>query len=388
MSSMSQLEVTRGGTPAAGDTRLRRLRGALALIGLVAALGGTTPAWTAPERVAPLAPSAVAPNPGAVAAVEAISIPVSDLDRAVDFYTRVLSFEKVSEQEVAGEPLERLSGVFGLRVRSARLRLGDEWIELREPMTPRGRPVPEDSRSNDAWFQHIAIIVRDMDAAYVRLREFDVEYASTAPQTLPAWNRNAAGIRAFYFKDPDHHALEILWFPPGKGDPKWQRPTDRLFLGIDHTAIVVSDTEASLSFYRDRLGLRVVGGSENHGTEQEHLNNVFGAHLRITTLKAAAGPGIEFLEYLAPRDGRATPAGKTSVDLIDWQTHLTVTSLALLAPTLDGLNRPFTRAAVAQAGGTPRAGTALLVRDPDGHTLQLIEPVSTVSNAGSGDRSR
>jgi catechol 2,3-dioxygenase-like lactoylglutathione lyase family enzyme len=39
--------------------------------------------------------------------------------------------------------------------------------------------------------------------------------------------------------------------------------TGRLFLGIDHTAIVVSDTEASLKFYRDVLGMTVAGESEN-----------------------------------------------------------------------------------------------------------------------------
>src|SRR5204862_6644973 len=123
----------------------------------------------------------------------------------------------------------------------------------------------------------------------------------------PDWNKNAAGIQAFYFADPDGHPLEILQFPADKGPPKWHRATDRLFLGIDHTAIVVSDTEASLRFYRDRLGLKVVGGSENYGTEPEHLNNVFAARLRITTLHAGAGPGIELLESLSPRGGRPAP---------------------------------------------------------------------------------
>src|SRR3712207_7016443 len=51
--------------------------------------------------------------------------------------------------------------------------------------------------------------------------------------------------------------------------------------------------------------LAVAGASENYGTEQEHLNNVRGARLRITSLRAPRGGiGVEFLEYLAPRDGR------------------------------------------------------------------------------------
>ena len=101
----------------------------------------------------------------------------------------------------------------------------------------------------------------------------------------------------------------------GKGDARWHKKADRLFLGIDHTAIVVADTEASLAFYRDRLGLKVAGESENHGTEQEHLSNVFGARLRITTLRATKGPGIELLEYLTPRDGRPTPPDSRANDL-------------------------------------------------------------------------
>ena len=85
--------------------------------------------------------------------------------------------------------------------------------------------------------------------------------------------------------------------------------TDKLFLGIDHTAIVISDTDASLRFYRDVLGLQVVGESENYGPEQERLNNVFGARLRITSLRAASGPGVEFLEYLAPARWPSVSAG-------------------------------------------------------------------------------
>src|SRR4051812_21280628 len=209
-----------------------------------------------------------------VTAVESVGITVSDLDRSVAFYTDVLSFEKVSEFEVDGPEYEHLTGVFGVRMRVARMRLGDEFLELTEYLAPKGRAIPEDSRSNDRWFQHVAIITSDMDAAYPQLRSHKVQRASSGPQRLPDWNRNAAGIRAFYFRDPDGHPLEILQFPPGKGAAKWHRASGNLFLGIDHTAIVVGDTDSSLRFYRELLGMRVVGESENYGTEQAHLNNV------------------------------------------------------------------------------------------------------------------
>src|SRR5712671_2418031 len=259
-------------------------------------------------------------NSALVDGVDAIGITVSDIDRAVDFYSKVLTFEKVSDTEVAGETYEHLQGVFGLRMHVVRMRLGDEYIELTEYLAPKGRSLPVDAHSNDRSFQHIAIIVSDMDKAYRWLRQNKVEHASPGPQRLPEWNKNAAGIWAFYFKDPDGHPLEILQFPPDKGLDKWHRPSDKMFLGIDHTAIVVGDTNSSLKFYRDVLGMRVAGESENCGTEQEHLNNVFGARLHITSLRAASGPGIELLEYLAPRDGRPFPVDERSNDIVHRQT--------------------------------------------------------------------
>lgn len=309
-----------------------------------------------------------------VRGVALVGMTVDDMDRSVEFYTNVLHFRAVSDVEVAGEDYERLFGVFGLRARVVRMTLGEETIELVDYLTPGGRPAPEDSRSNDLWFQHIAIVVSDMAEAYTWLRENRVAHASTGPQRLPDWNPNAGGIEAFYFKDPDGHVLEVIRFPRGKGDPRWHRSTDRLFLGIDHTAIVVSDTEASLRFYRDVLGLRVAGESENYGPEQEHLNNVFGARLRITALRAPSGPGIEFLEYLAPSDGRPRPTGAAANDLIHWRTSLVVRDAAALVETLanesGGLVSPG-----AITLPDPRLGyiRAVHTLDPDGHALQLVE---------------
>lgn len=317
----------------------------------------------------------------AVTAVEAIGITVSDMDRALDFYTQVLPFTKTSEVEVAGEAYEHLQGVFGLRMRVARLQLGDEFIELTDYLAPEGRPIPVDMRSNDHWFQHIAIVVSDMDKAYAHLRKHNVQHASTGPQQIPDWNKAAAGIRAFYFRDPDGHHLEIIYFPVGKGDPKWQSKgqgangKNELFLGIDHTAIVVSNTEESLKFYRDLLGLKVAGESENYGTEQEHLNNVFGARLRISGLRAAQGPGIEFLEYLAPRDGRPTPNDIRANDLMHWQTTLFVSNVDAMLQRLRNFNASFISpaAAVTIPKATLGFQKGLLVRDPDGHAMRVVE---------------
>jgi catechol 2,3-dioxygenase-like lactoylglutathione lyase family enzyme len=313
-------------------------------------------------------PLCFAESAAPITAVDSVAVTVSDMDRAVEFYSQVLTFQKVADREIAGDSYEHLFGVFGLRLRAVRMRLGDEYLELLQFLVPRGRPIPVDSHSNDQWFQHVAIIVSDMNAAYARLQSFKVGYASSGPQRLPDWNPNAGGIEAFYFRDPDGHTLEVLAFPTGKGLAKWHAHDGRLLLGIDHTAIVVADTDASLRFYRDVLGLRIAGSSENYGTEQEHLNNVFGARLRITSLRAEHGPGIELLEYLAPRTGRPLPADTQPDDLWYWQINLCTAALATLETSLHLVHAPLLAAHPIELTGAQLGWQAgQITRDPDGH---------------------
>jgi len=309
-----------------------------------------------------------------ISAVDAVNLTVSDVDRAVDFYSRVLRFEKVSDAQVTSETYERLEGVLGVRMRRVRMRLGDEYIQLTEYLAPKGRPIPVDARSNDRSFQHVAIIVSDMDKAYAWLRQNKVEHASSGPQRLPDWNKNAAGIRAFYFKDPDGHPLEILEFPADKGLKKWHRKSDELFLGIDHTAMVVEDTDSSLKFYRDLLGLYVAGESENYGVEQEHLNNVFGAHLRITSLRSQSGPGVELLEYLAPRSGQPYPADERANDIVHCQTEVVTSDAQAAAQKFISVHTKFVSSGVVtESDGQWGFRRGFLVRDPDGHAILIEE---------------
>jgi catechol 2,3-dioxygenase-like lactoylglutathione lyase family enzyme len=345
-------------------------------IGLALALGFVGAAIAsvafaqAPASLAAGAPDARDPRPIA-RAIDGVGFTVSDMDRAIAFYSRVLTFETVSDTEIAGEALEHVTGVFGARARVVRMKLGDEQMELTEYLAPRGRPIPVDSRSQDRWFQHVAIIVSNMDSAYARLRRNRVQHASTGPQRLPDWNPNAGGIKAFYFKDPDGHTLEILEFPPGKGLAKWHRPSNALFLGIDHTAIVSGNTDASLAFYRDVLGMTVVGTSENYGTEQEHLNNVFGARLRITAVRAMAGPGVELLEYLAPTDGRPYPLDEKANDLVHWQTIVRTVDADAAASALRAARVRFVSPGAVTLGESAKG---MLVRDPDGHAVLVASP--------------
>jgi len=272
--------------------------------------------------------------------VRSVSLNVADLAASKDFFTKTLEFES--------------SGRF--------LRAGSEQVELQA--RPEGRRLPADSKSNDLWFQHLAIVVSDMDRAWARLEAAGVKPVSVGgPQTIPLSNPAAGGIRACYFRDADGHNLEIIWYPPGKGQPRWQTAPGKLVLGIDHTAIAVSNTARSVNFYRGILGFDVSGESLNFGPEQEALSGVPGARVRITGLRGADGPGIEFLEYLEPRSGRPFPADARPTDLLRWEIVLKARRLGPLASRLRA-------AGVTVLADEPKT---LVVQDPDGHALRLIE---------------
>ena len=274
-----------------------------------------------------------------------------------------------------GAPTSSWRACSASRMRVVRLRLGRRVLQLTEYLAPRGRPAPADSRSNDRWFQHVAIIVSDMDSAYARLRRNKVQHASTGPQLLPKTIPNAAGIRAFYFRDPDGHPLEVLQFPPDKGDPKWHAPSDRLFLGIDHTAIVVSDTRASLAFYRDVLGLP--GGGREHelrhraGAPEQRARRPAPHHRPARPGR----PGDRVSRV--PEPARRPALSRRRARRTTWCTGRprcgSPTPAAAAAAVRRGRFRLVSPAPVELPDTALGFRRGVLVRDPDGHAVQLVE---------------
>ncbi|NYF90140.1 VOC family protein [Tunturiibacter empetritectus] len=304
-----------------------------------------------------------------VTSVDCPSISMVSLDRAITFYTKVLDFHLVKMEDSSSSA--RLAPAMPPKAaaRTAKLSLGDECLDITEYSSPKGKPFPDDSRANDLWFEHIAIVVSNMNEAYERLKVAHVRFVSNIPQTLPVWNKEAGGISAFYFRDLDGHYLELIHFPSGKGQQKWQMPSKKTFLGIDHTAIAVSDTQRSIAFYRDKLHFRVAGSSENYGEEQEHLSGVFNAHVLITSLRAESGIGIELLDYVTPTSGRPIPSNLHVSDVARWQIPLEVSPGSSSVKKIDEFpNTHWIK--VSDRDGTDREATWM--NDPDGHLLELI----------------
>lgn len=302
------------------------------------------------------------------------AITVSHLEAALRFYTEILPFRPVRQFSLTDPALPQLlGGEFGGPIRVAELRLGEEAIQLWHYPEQPGRSVPAASRSNDAWFQHVAIVVTDMTAAYAAL-EGKVTEVSRGPQRLPASLPHAAGIEAFYFNDPDGHVLELIYFPAGKGDPRWQSADLPLFAGIDHTAIGTDRTDEALHVYQDLLGLQLAGQGINYGEEQSRLNNVPDARLLISTLQAERGIGLELLDYLRPGTGRPYPADSQPWDLWHWHTPIQVADARAVYDRLRAAgHRLISADVVALAATALGVSRGFLVRDPSGHALLIYE---------------
>ena len=285
-----------------------------------------------------------------------VSLTVHDLARMEDFYCAAFGFVRVAGGELS-QALLRVLGAPDATARASLLRLGTEHLELVQ-FDPPGRPYPTGSTARDPWFQHIAIVVADMNAAYERVHRLPISPITRGgPQRLPP---STGCVVAFKFRDPESHPLELIRFPPGSGNPVWQEPAQQLFLGFDHSAIVVADAALSEQFYTSRLGLSEHSRSVNRGPEQERLDGLALDSVDVVGLApaATATPHLELLGYHV--DGMGTT----------W-THTAVEDVAS-ARLVFGVDRlPAGEGARVEDG----CG-ALQLLDPDGHRLLLVGPLA------------
>jgi catechol 2,3-dioxygenase-like lactoylglutathione lyase family enzyme len=303
------------------------------------------------------------------AAIDRITLVVSDLDRAEGDYASTFGCS-VEERGAIDLALTRVLCVRQARGRRSLLRLGRERIELLEFTDSTGSPYPPGSTSTDLWFQHIAIVVGDMRQAYLRVmanRRFR-PISRNGPVRLPD---NSGGVTAFKFRDGDGHPLELLAFAdghvPGQGSA-----VDSIgcFLGVDHTAIAVSDSARSARFFGSVFGFSTGARTENGGPEQADLDDVDDVHVSVTRLAPdLPAPRLELLNYQVGTR-RPIPYDTASNDIV--ATHSVVRVASLDA----------TAAALARHG-TPLAGDdlmilragirAALVSGPDGHRFLAVE---------------
>ena len=227
----------------------------------------------------------------------------------------------------AGRAVRQPAGVSRrTSIRVVRLKLGDEYLQLTQYLSPRGRPAPADARSNDRWFQHVAIIVSDMDSAYARLRRFKVTAGvgrPAAPAEDDPERRRHPGVLLQGPRRPSARGAPV---PAGQGRPQVAR--SRRIVSSSGSTTPPSwsrDTGRSLAFYRDALG------PPGCGREHELRDRAGAAEQRAGRPPAhhgssrGRGPGHRVPRVPRSRDdGRPYPRDERPNDLVHWQTTVSV----------------------------------------------------------------
>lgn len=310
------------------------------------------------------------------------------------WYAETLGFREQERERFSGDWLGQLLSLPSPTIERCCLSLGQEKLELwqfcsedavvNNPKQGAQAPCPA---GNDAAFQHICVVTSDLHQTF-SAGACRAKQISNAPQRLPDWNSAAAGIWAVKFQDPDGYPLELLQFPPSKGDLRWHEglpmgempnkgngQTDKILcLGLDHTAISVEDTERSLAFYGRILGMTVASQGHNHGPEQDGMDGLIGTDVLISGLHpAGGGVGIELLNYRKPEGGRRPRAYPQASDGDEWRIGLVVDDLVELYQKLQGEALHTEQGPLVNVpNGFGPGPLACQLRDPDGHALLLF----------------
>ncbi len=138
---------------------------------------------------------------------------------------------------------------------------------------------------------------------------------------------------------------------------------------IHHVGVTVADLDRSLVFYRDLLGMSVIGLSADEDIGA--IVGMPGAHARIADLDAGNGQIVELLEYSSPSEyGRAF--GPDSVGRCHLSLQVDELSSALSRLASGGF-MPVGQPAKVAAGGVWQNCTVVYLRDPDGVFVELVE---------------
>lgn len=146
-----------------------------------------------------------------IRAVHHVGLNTGNIERMVDFYTRLLGFECVRPEIGPGwrnnAVIDSIVGLRGSAGRSMMLRAGNvhlEVFEYSEPQAREGGPL----RPCDHGYTHFALDVTNIEAEYARLKAAGMEFLSPEPVDMGT-------LKAVYGRDPDGNIIEILQTNPG-----------------------------------------------------------------------------------------------------------------------------------------------------------------------------
>ena len=147
-------------------------------------------------------------------------------------------------------------------------------------------------------------------------------------------------------------------------------------IATDHTGFTVANIELSLAFWRDVLGFELSHRTHQTGELASEITGVAGAEISLAVLKGY-GHKIELLEYLAPPDRKHSDLRPCDVGSV--HVALTVDNLDAVLSTIAASGwSTVGKPQILKTG--PNAGKRVVyVRDPDGTTIEFMQPPSQSS---------
>jgi catechol 2,3-dioxygenase-like lactoylglutathione lyase family enzyme len=141
-----------------------------------------------------------------------LGVVVSDVDRAVEFYTKAIGFQEIEGFAVDGD----FAGGAGLtdnqplKIRVLVLGKDETATKLKLMQVSGVETKPADNRfiHSQFGFSYLTIFVVDTNAALTRLKEAGVKPLAKGPVALPA--SLAEGVFLTVVRDPDGNFIELV----------------------------------------------------------------------------------------------------------------------------------------------------------------------------------
>lgn len=134
-----------------------------------------------------------------------VSFTVSDLDKAVEFYTNVLGLKLVSLAERDEAFSSRVTGITGAKLNIAYVATENCSIELIQYTG--GEGVRLDTHTNNIGSAHVCFHVDDFDAWLKRMQDNNVKFRGELCEVPAGPN---IGHRVVYAMDNDGNNLEFI----------------------------------------------------------------------------------------------------------------------------------------------------------------------------------
>ena len=139
-----------------------------------------------------------------------------------------------------------------------------------------------------------------------------------------------------------------------------------------HTSFTVKDMDRSVAFYRDLLGMELVGEQGGKVPYLATITGFEGADLRVVFVKPT--PDSDFMiELIQYRHPVGTPADVRTCNPGSAHICFVVTGIHEMHERLSAAGVAFKSAPVPIVAGRHTGGFAVYLTDPDGITLELLQ---------------